>query len=218
MPKENKMKSRVLSKIIGGTYGTLPPEPEAAVLFSRGEGWDSVQVAGGAFTVIYNIQTIDLSGYTIQDQTVYPQGILMQDLDTLPVGNVLWPTPVKRATMVSTTPLNVNDLTATDGDFWSLPGSNASTHSLQNILQGRVQVYLTLNTFAGLVLSAQNTWGSGDSTAAEKIWLCDAYLVPTIPNNVLHIPDQAFVLPSIIAEEPELEYMMRLMRSVEPVY
>lgn len=215
--KEDKeVKSRVLSKTIGGTIAELPASVEGTVTYTGGEGWESVVI--GAQTLIYNIQTIDLSGYTRQDMTLFPQGILMQDMDTVPIGNTGWVGAVKRATIVSTTPINVTDISNTNGITWSLPGSNGSTHNLINILQGRMNVYLEMTTFTGLQLSGQTTWGSGDSTAAEKIWLCDAYLVPTIAGGVFAIPDQAFVLPSIIAHEPELEYMMRLMRSVEPVY
>ena len=213
---DREVKSRVLSKTIGGTVATLPAESPNPVIFTGGEGWDSVVI--GAQTLIYNIQTIDLSGYTLQDMTLFPQGILMQDMDTVPIANTGWVGAVKRATIVSTTPINVGDLSNTNGLTWSLPGSNPSTHNLINILQGRMNVYLEMTTFTGLQLAGQTTWGSGDSTAGEKIWLCDAYLVPTIASAYLTIPDQAFVLPSIIAHEPELEYMMRLARSTEPVY
>jgi len=215
--EEKGVQSRVLTKVIGGTIATLPAGSPGDVTWTGGEGWESVVI--GAHTLIYNIQTIDLSGYTLQDMTLFPQGILMQDMDTVPISNTMGtPVAVKRATMVSTTPINVVDLSNTNGLTWSLPGSNSSTHVLQNILQGRMNMYMEMTTFNGLQLAGQTTWGSGDSTAAEKIWLCDAYLLPTIASLSFAIPDQAFVLPSIIAHEPELEYMMRLMRSVEPVY
>jgi hypothetical protein len=215
--KEEEVKSRVLTKIIAGTVATLPAESPNPVTFTGGQGWNSVVI--GAQTLIYNIQTIDLSGYARQDMTLFAQGILMQDMDTVPISNgVGTAAAVKRATIVSTTPINEGDLSNTNGLTWSLPGSIPSTHDLDNILQGRMNVYLEMNTFTGLQIAGQTTWGSADSTAAEKIWLCDAYLVPTIASLVFPIPDQAFVLPSIIAHEPELEYMMRLARSLEPVY
>jgi len=218
--EDREVKSRVLSKIISGTIATIPASVEGTVTFTGGEGWQSVVIGGQ--TLIYNIQTIDLSGYTLQDMTLFPQGILMQDMDTVPIANTGWVGVVKRATIVSTTPINEADLSNTNGLTWSLPGSNPSTHNLINILQGRMNVYLEMTAgagaFNGLQFAGQTTWGSGDSTAAEHLWLCDAYLVPTIASQSFAIPDQAFVIPSIIAHEPELEYMMRLARSVEPVY
>ena len=75
-----------------------------------------------------------------------------------------------------------------------------------------------MTTLGTLQQTSEVMWGAGDSTAGEKIWLVDAILVPHVEGQYFASPEQAFVLPSIIAHEPELEYMMRLARSVEPVY
>lgn len=175
--------------------------------------------ATNAMWLYYNIQTLDLTGYTLQDQTLFPQGVLFQDMDTLPVAeNMGTAVPVKRATIVSTTPINESDLTNFTSTSWHLPGSLESTHSLQQILAGRVRTYLQLDTFAGLQPVSMSTWGAGDSTAGQKIWLVEAYVLPSISNLVIGLPDSAVLLPSVIAEESELEYMMRLSRSLEPVY
>lgn len=217
--KEAKeVKSRVLTKVIDGIAGIIAPE--YAVIMGGGEGWHHVHIpVGTGFNLIYNIQTIDISGYNLQDMTLFPQGVLMQDMQTFPQGSTT--TQLTRATIVSTTPINENDLTNVDdtqGNSWHLPGSNSSTHELDNILQGRLQNYFTLSTYSGLQQTSESMWGSGDSTAGGKIWCVDAILVPTVEGVTFAAPDQAFVLPSIIAHEPELEYMMRLARSVEPVY
>lgn len=212
---ESQVSSRVLTKVIAGTVAELK---SSETTFAGGEGWVSVDVLGGTYRIIYNIQTIDLSGYTIQDKTLFPQGILMQDMSPVPWGATGWPPPIQRVTLVSTTPINESDLITVDGTGWHVPGSNGSTHSLQNILQGRLQYFVTLSTFTGLQQIKESMWGSGDSTAAEKIWLCDAHLMPVIVDNQYITPDQAFVLPSLIAKEEELEYFMRLSRSLEPVY
>lgn len=216
--KEETARARVLSKIIQGCTLQIGSGEGEPITFTGGEGW--VDITVGAYKVIYNISTIDLSGYQIQDETLFPQGILMQDMNTLPVGVTGWAPPVMRATMVSTTPIVQDDLI--NGTFaasqWHLPGSINSNHNLNSILMGRSRLYLTLSTFAGLVLQNETMWGSGDSTAGDKLWLVDAYVLPTIALQNFAIPDQAFVIPSIIAKEPELEYLMRLQRSVEPVY
>lgn len=219
--QKSKVKSRVLTKVLGGTVATIGASVEDGVTFVGGQGWDSYNDVPLAQTIIYCIKTIDLSGYTKQEKTLFPQSIIMQDMDTVPVGSTGWPTLVKRATLVSTTPISEADLinvsSAIPNNTWHLPGSNPSTHSLDHVLLGRMNVYLTLSTYAGIQLSGQTTWGSGASTAANKIWVCDAYLVPTIANASLPIPDQAFVLPSLVAKEPDLEYIMRLARSTVPI-
>lgn len=216
--EETKVKSRVLTKTIDGIAGLVGASQ--TVIMGGGEGWNHVFInVGTGFHLVYNIQTIDLTGYSLQDMTLFPQGVLMQDMQVFPQG--AGSTFLQRATMVSTTPINEGDLTnvdATQGNSWHLPGSLSSTHELTNILQGRLQNYLTLTTYGGLQQTSESMWGSGDSTAADKMWLCDAILFPDVEGASFAAPDQAFVLPSIIAHEPELEYMMRLARSVEPVY
>ena len=215
MPEEKDVSARTLTKVIAGCLATT--DPEGNTFMVGGEGWNSTTVNGGALTLVYNIQSWDLSGYTLQSQTLFPQGLLLQDMSTLPIEVSSIPS-LERATIVSTTPINVDDLTVHDNNHWRLPGSLASTFSLDNILTGRVQGFLTLTTFAGLQQVKQAMWGSGDATAGEKIWIVDAYLYPTIAGLTLSTPDNAVVMPSLIAEEPELEYMLRLSRSLEPVY
>ena len=182
-----------------------------------GEGWNSTTLSGGALTLVYNIQSWDLSGYNMQDLTLFPQGVLMQDMSTLPIEVSGLPF-LTRATIVSTIPINEAALSVYDNNHWRLPGSNGNTFLLNNIIAGRVQGFLTLTTFAGLQQTKESNWGSAEATAGEKIWMCDAYLYPTVALNTLSTPDMAFVMPSMIAEESELEYMMRLSRSLEPVY
>lgn len=212
MSKED-VDGRVLQKVISGA--TVVAD-STAVSTLVGNGWNSV--TGTAYHVIYNIQKIDLSGYFLEYKTLFPQGVLLQDMSVGATASLS--TTAQRATIVSTTPLNEADLSnfnATTG-AWQLPGSNGSTHSLDNIIQGRLQFYLTLTTLAGLQQVSENNWGAGDSTAADTMWMCDAWILPKVDTQILSIPDQAFVMPVIIAEEPELEYMMRLSRSLEPVY
>lgn len=207
------VQSRVLSATIQG--GAALVNTQGTIAVSGGQ-WTAVLV--GAQWVIYTIETIDLSGYQLQDKTLYPQGVLLQDMQVVPRGLVCANT--QRATMVSTTPISESDLTkfnALTGQ-WELPGSLGSTFNLDNIIHGRLQYFLTLSTYTGLQQVSESTWGTGDSTAGEKLWLVDAYVIPDIDLQSLGMPDQAFVIPSIIDKEPDLEYLMRLSRSLEPVY
>jgi len=208
-----KPRGRTLTMVIAGANAVTDSEGNTS--FNGAEGWQSTTV--GALTLIYNIQSWDLSGYTLQDKTLFPQGLMMQDMSPLPIEVSSLPS-CTRATIVSTTPLSVGDLSVYDNGHWRLPGSNGNTFLLDNIIQGRVQGFLTLTTFAGLQMTKETAWGSADATAGEKIWMCDAYLYPTIAFASLNTPDMAFVMPSIVATEPELQYLMRLSRSLEPVY
>lgn len=214
--EEEEVKSRVLSIRLGGSLAAIS---DTDTMTFAGDGqWNAYFLAAPlSGCIIYNIQTIDLSGYTLQDLTLFPQGVLMQDMNIGVQGGTA--AFAERATIVSTTPISEADLIKFNaGGQWQLPGTMGSTYELTNILSGRNQGYYTLTTLAGLQQISESSWGSGDSTAGEKIWVCDAYRIENNVGNIVTLPDQAFVLPSIIAHEPELEYMMRLSRSLEPVY
>lgn len=208
-----EVQSRVLSVSMAGGAANVAT---AGTITVSGGSWQAVQLTG--YWLVYNIQTIDLSGYQLQDKTLYPQGVLLQDMQTVP--RALVANAVTRATMVSTTPISVSDLSILDAATgqWRLPGSMGSTHNLDNIIHGRLQYYLTLSTYSGLQQVSESTWGTGDSTAGEKLWCVDAYLMYDLDLQTIGMPDQAFVIPSIIDKEPDLEYLMRLSRSLEPVY
>lgn len=217
--KETKdIGGRVLRKTLGATALSL--DGDGNITLDGAEGWNSVLVDGGAQWLVYNIGYFDLSGYTLQDKTLFPQGVLLQDMCAAPAGlGVLGtPTSLTRCTIVSTTPLNEADLSNVATGIWSPPGSMLSTHSLENIILGRMQYFATLTTLAGFQQLKESTWGAGDSTAADKLYFCDAYVFPKISTTGFNIPDQAFVIPTAIVKEDELPYMMRLARSLEPVY
>jgi hypothetical protein len=211
---EKDIEGRVLSKVISGA-GVLVGSG-GAITITGGEGWQTILVSGQH--IIYNIQSFDLSGYALQDKTMFPQGCLFQDMAVGARAQLC--ASAQRTTIMSTTPLTENDLStfAPGSGIWVQPGSLNSTHKLNNIIQGRLQQYLTLTTLAGLQQTYEGTWGSGDSTAADRMWMCDAWLIPNIEGSSLQLPDMAFVVPAIITQEADLEYMMRLSRSLEPVY
>lgn len=209
--------ARVLSKTIGGMLGQVTDSTTLALIASEGWTYDAFTVGAANYIVAFNIQKIDLSGYQLQDQTLFPQGVLMQDMGPQPRG--ISSPAVQRCTLVTNTPINVNDLNVVSGfGNWEVPGSLGSTFNLNNVFAGRMQYFLELTTYAGLQQVSESSWGSGDSTAGEALWLCDAYLLSAVDGNSVAAPEQSFVIPSIIAEESELEYMMRLQRSLDPVY
>ena len=219
---EEDAKARVLEKTFGGSFVTMT-ETDVQIAAASAEGWEATTITVGAvvYGLVYNIQSWDLSGYTLQDMTLFPQGVLFQDMGLGPAMIPLAPERLERATIVSNWPINEDDLTKlNDATQWNLPGTNGSTFNLDNIISARYQAYFTMTNYASNVLIKQKetTYGSGDSTAGERMWLCDAYLFPLTLNAQVSIPDSAIVMPSIIAKEPELEYMMRLARSLEPVY
>lgn len=208
--KDEEVKARVMRKTIGGLAGIVAASD--AVTVTKGSGWTHVFTAGQH--VFYNIQAFDLSGYSLDDKTTYIQAAVFQDMGQLPVGVPV--ANMQRATLCSITPLTQADLTIFDGvNQWQVPGTLASNHTPQEIVRGRVNYYLTLSTFAGLQQVQSKDFGIGDSTAADKLWVCDAIVIPNTEGANFALPDQNFVIPIVVAEEPDLEYIMRLSRSVQ---
>lgn len=214
--KEEERRARVLTKTFPATLVAVSADETT---FPYPTGWleTSVTVGASVYTIVYRIQSWDLSGYTMQDKTLFPQGVVFQDASFGPESSPS--SPLHRATIVSTTPITADDL-SNIGSWgeWTLPGMPGSTYELDNIIMGRLQYYLTLTTAAGVQLRKESSWGSGAATAGEKMWVCDAYMTTRGAGGGIYIPDSAVVIPSFIDKEAELEYFMRLSRSLEPVY
>ena len=216
--KDTALESRVLTKVMSGAGFSVLADHS---IVGGGDEWTTTAftVAGTDHLLFLNIQKFDLSGYTLQDKTLFPQGVLFQDMNRGPAGST--PLNVQRCTVLSTTPLSVDNFNSvTDYFAWILPGMATSTFNLNNILSARYEDYVTLTTFAGVQQTKESFYGSGDSTAGEALWYADAYLIPLVSGSGanMYLPDAAVVIPTLIGKEPDLEYMMRLSRSLEPVY
>ena len=217
---DQKFESRVLSKVMSGAGYTIAADGTPT---GGGSDWNTLNITAGAvnYLLIYNIQTFDLSGYTLQDLTLFPQGVLFQDMNRGPAGST--PQAIQRLTLLSTTPLSEDSFSSIGASGlslqWDVPGSSQSTFNLNNILSARYQDFVTLTTFAGVQQVKESMYGSGDSTAGESMWFADAYLVTlTGSPSAVWIPSTSVVIPTMIGKEPDLEYLMRLSRSLEPVY
>ena len=174
----------------------------------------------------------DLSGYHIEDKTVFPQSVVLQRVGTYGLDKLQSLVNPIETIVVSTTPLSMNDLTISPGD-WNPPnpgsmkpqppGSMISGHSLQQIIFGEQRGF-TLDVGAQLGRIDQNvTWGLGDATAGEKLYYARAFrfprymndnLIPTEATYGFQAPDLAIAIPVVVGKEDDVNYMMRLQRSV----
>lgn len=215
--KAEEALARTLMKTIQGTYVEVEDGTGTLTLTGTGEGWQTGTMSGAH--IIFNIQSFDLSGYTLAQKTLFIQAALMQDMDLGPEGGS--GPYAERLTIVSATPLNEANI-YNDGGLgnWAMPGTPESTHSIQDVIAARGQFYKsqTNPNPEGLILTKEWNYGAGYSTAAEKLWVADCYRISGTAALVTRLPSIGFVLPSLIMEEPELEYMMRLSRSLQPVY
>tara|TARA_Y100001963_G_C6765913_1_gene442204 strand:+ start:1007 stop:1645 length:639 start_codon:yes stop_codon:yes gene_type:complete len=199
----------------------------SCILVEDGTSVDSSTVGfntvfGGGWAISYHQGYFDLSGYSIQDKTVYPASVMTQEFSAFKG----LAQEILVVDLVTTHPLSPSDLTVFSAfvPFQpQLPGAPLSTHNLEEIISGSMRV-LTKNQNLPVTTVYQEIWrsgwGTGTATAAEKLYYTRAYYWdPTSPGGgagaSLIAPALAYVVPMEFDKEGDVEYMMRLKRSYE---
>jgi hypothetical protein len=99
---------------------------------------------------------------------------------------------------------------------WCPPGLASSNYNLEEMVAGRCRSYVVDTSMPVLPrVSTSSSWGVGDATAADRIYLTKAiWLGAAFLNGAyLVVPDGAYVVPTVLVKEPDLVYMERLRRS-----
>ena len=205
------MKRRVLRKQTPGTYALITGGEAGFAPNNPGNGWQILETTD--YFIWYRFDYFDLSGYTLEDETLFPQSVVVQEIQPIAGASVI---NAHRLDLVTKKSVTTTDLSQIYGSFTiAPPGSMHSRFSLEEIIFGRMQLWTNLvdiNNTAGQ--TQQTNWGTGDATAAEKMYITQAwYLTKVVPEQSLFIPEGAYVVPSLIVKEPDLEYIMRLKRS-----
>ena len=164
--------------------------------------------------ILYVEDYFDLSGYELDDLTLIPKYIRLQDgmpyfteAEALDVFDI-----------VSEERLNIPDFFAymLSGNY---PGSKASDEDWSQILFCNTRFFTPQVdfTFASLVLpSTAGSFGSLDPTAASKLWIYRVVVPRALPEGAtVNIPATRMILSAEIVKEKDLDYMMRLKRSYE---
>ena len=209
MAKESKSTraltgERILSKPISSYSGVNDP----ATGLPGSQDW---QVDG---QILYVETYFDLSGYELDDLTLMPRYIRLQD--GLPYFSEA--TALDVYDVISQEKLNITDflLHAISGDY---PGSKLSTEDWSQILFCNTRFFTQQVdfTFNNLQLPATaGSFGSLEPTAARTLWIYRVVIPRELPEgSSLTIPATRFILSGEVVQEDELEYMMRLKRSYE---
>jgi len=172
--------------------------------------WQPVNTNG-----VYAETYFDLSAYELDDLTLIPKLISLQD------GMPYFATQVEGLDVfdvVSQERLNVTDFInySIGGDYPSSPGS---TEDWSQILFCNTR-FLAVDssiTFADLMLPVtQGSFGSAEPTAVQKLWVYRVVLCRSAQDaSTLILPATRFVLAADIVKEEDLPYIMRLKRSYE---
>lgn len=213
-------KSRVLRKSWGGLAVTWDGDSASdAALIGNESSWSTVSFnPPGTILptcVVYRIDYFDLSGYELEDETLYPQGVLINDTEFLAGTGLATGVIIKRLDLLCTKVPTEADLIQLD-QFrgWETPGSASSRFSLEEIVAAKMSRYIQTADTGGFQLTAQTNWGTCAATAGKKLYIVQAYLLASATTALL-IPGSSLVVPAIISTEPDLEYIMRLARGYE---
>jgi hypothetical protein len=194
---------------------------------TQANGWTVVDAVGLPGTVMSWSGTIDLSGYARDYKTFYPAGGVIQQgpyvLESGGGGLVLY-------TVVSSTPLNPENIQwqlAMNGGpgflnsgVLSGAGLGSDQQNPTTIMFAESQLFvpnvnIQPNTFGVQQPLSRNQSGSLEPTASDTLYVVSLYYPLEQGMTAAVIPAQRVILPGTMDQEPELEYMMRLSRSIE---
>lgn len=168
--------------------------------------------------------TIDLSGYARDYKTFYPVGgVVQQGAYTAEEGtgggiivyycvsSVPLPSPLDLATQV----------TVLGGPgFIQFAGTPTPSQTWTTTLFAESQMLVTNGNIIPNPLGIQQVLethqsGSLSPTAAETLYVTKLVMPLVNTQDSLNIPSSRILMPGSMEQEPELEYMMRLARSIE---
>jgi len=193
--------------------------PTAQGSYHSGTIADSWQVVGSTPSAVAYETNMDLSGYELDDLTIYPLFIGLQDPG---VYSVSYGTS-SRMRIIDIVSQERLDLLATVDEamqFNAMPGMSATNIDFIQILSGqfRMAVGNTILADQSLMQTVQSSdFGSASPTSARKLWLY-RFVIPSgtfTPTSVLQVPASRFVIRANIAKESDLSYLMRQKRSYE---
>jgi hypothetical protein len=173
-------------------------------------------------TVLAWTGTIDLAGYVREMKTFYPSaGMTQQGMVLLQSGGE----GVFLVTTVSSTPVDLNSLfISTLGGsglgFLDFSGLGINQQNWETVLFNETQLYVNnVNISPNTIgiqqgLSVEQT-GSLSATATDTLYVVKMAIPQGAQMTSMNIPASRVILPGKFGTEPDVEYMMRLKRSVE---
>ena len=204
------------------------PEDEEWADLTRLNGWTPVSLGGAPSLILGWLGSIDLSGYARDYKTFYPDGGVIQEGPYYIAFDGFGQTV---CTVVSSIPIDLEQLTlilsanSTPGllvdTLTGLGAFGTASQNWETTLFCETQVNLINANLPTLgicqpIYSKQT--GSLSPTAAQVLYVAKIVIPATLASGTgttLSIPASRVILPGKMDQEPELEYMMRLSRSIE---
>jgi len=188
--------------------------------------WTNTSLSNGWLTdpalglIAFWTGTIDLSGYVREMKTFYPMaGIIQQgafNAEQGGEGSILY-------TIVSSIPLDplaVSSAVVGGSGMGLLSLSGQTNQNYDTVLFAESELYvenanITPNAFGIQQPLLNRQTGSLSPTAADTLYVMKMVLPFGAAQTSITIPASRVLLPGKFGTEPDVEYMMRLKRSVE---
>ena len=204
--------------------------PTGFVWTEGGNGYENHdQLIGANFRYLLGTTYFDLSGYTRNHLTTFPQRITVQESGsfrmhedaTSPKTGAIILDIITEETISQTEMDNlVNNTTENECAAGFSPGPL----EFQQIIFGRYRMFghdtaIWTPTQGNLTLLNETQWGSGSPTTADKLWIYRV-IIPlgeyrNDDNIYVIVPAARYVMSASISEEKDLTYLMRQKRSYE---
>jgi hypothetical protein len=215
---------RTITEQIEGTHMVYinPPHP-------ADEYWESVYNTSPQWqgvvnkAMAYHESYIDLGGYELEDLTVAPISVVIQDPGIyMYQGN---PDVFALYDIITQERMSEDDLKAIKEGMTTTvqnaPGMPLGPLDRSQIIYGQFRLMAQNTTVSGLptmMLNARTVrFGSGEPTAATRLWCYRVVAFVSTPaaGDLITIPAATYVVNVDVVKEADLPYMMRLKRSYE---
>jgi len=175
--------------------------------------WSQPYLNNGVFL---SATYFDLAGMSREEKTFFFKGAIVQDVLNPSVVGQTAGDAMGIVDLMSTRPL-------TDDEVFfflvngNLGGAGSSTLTFNETVYGRIRQYvvdLDTQAWGSMVLVSDNQLGSMNPTASDRIY---SYRLISVSGQMTltTIYGARHVLTAEVREEPEYQYLMRLMRSYE---
>lgn len=208
-------------------YEKVPEEEEWDVSEPYANGWTIIPLDGIPTLAVGWAGTIDLSGYARDYKTFYPSGGVLQQGSYQACrggeGTI-------NLTVVSSVPLSLENILGQiiygtgpgflNHGLYAELGIGEKQQDWNTVMFSQSELFVpnvNISPNVSGVLNPMNTQQSGSMspTATQVLYVAKVVYPFGEGQSLLTIPASRVILPGVMDQEPELEYMMRLSRSVE---
>lgn len=207
---------RVLSKMVPPLHVFFESEGVFGLDQTPGSGWEVI-IPGRVWQWT---AVIDLSGISAEHLTTFFTGLSVQE-PTAHYGNVGAPTNVMHSWItdtISNEPFDANVIEAPLDHQGQMPGFLGSTSNWDDVIMGSWRTFVATADIASmgtLRLNQTGGFGSSEASASRKLYFSRILSLPQLSalGDYYYVPPARFIAGTVIAEEPDYEYLMRLKRS-----